>query len=75
MSHTIIKGLLDRGIANFNEETVMKFVDFMNVLGKQMYLRKTIPFLVFIGHCVSIDKCKFYVIERASYDSLPNIRI
>jgi len=56
MSHTIVKGMLDRGVANFNEETVMRFVEFMNLLGQQMYLRKTIPFLVFIGHCVSIDK-------------------
>lgn len=55
----MVKGQLDMGVANFNEETVMKFVEFMNILGKQMYLRKTIPFLVFIGHCVSIDKCTF----------------
>ena len=64
MSHTIVKGMLDRGVANFNEETVMRFVDFMNLLGQQMYLRKTIPFLVFIGHCVSIDKCIFYTIKK-----------
>lgn len=75
MSHTIVKGQLDRGVVNFNEETVMRFVDFMNIMGQQMYLRKTVPFLVFISHCVSIDKCKFLLIKRASYDSLSNFYI
>lgn len=59
MLHKMVKNQLDMGVVNFNEETVMKFVEFMNTLGQQMYLRKTIPFLVFIGHCVSIDKCTF----------------
>lgn len=75
MLHTIVKGMLDRGVANFNEETVMRFVEFMNVLGQQMYLRKTIPFLVFIGHCVSIDKCNILFYKRASNDSLSNFYI
>ena len=35
----------------------------MNKLGDQLFLSKTVTFLTFIGHCISLDKCKnlFYL--------------
>lgn len=34
------------------------FMKWLNFIGSQPYLRKTEDYMIFIEHCVPIDKCK-----------------
>lgn len=40
-------------------ELLQKFIQWLNLIGHHSYLRKNTEFLIFVGHCLPIDKCNF----------------
>lgn len=50
------KQLKDR--FEFNQKSMDIFVNFMNKLSDNIYTRKAEEYLLFIEHCVPVDKCK-----------------
>lgn len=45
------------GTFAFNPQTMEAFVRYINLLDRNIYLRKCEEFLLFIEHCISVDKC------------------
>jgi len=58
---------------SFSKEGNDRFINFLDIIGDHTYLRKTIIFLLFIGHCTSIDKCKQTELYRERHDPPPNL--
>lgn len=50
--HQILKSSFE-----FNQKAMADFITFLNLLGKNIYTRKTEVYLLFLEHCVPIDKC------------------
>ena len=42
---------------NYDKESMEEFMQFINLLADQPYMRKTEEFLLFLEHCMPIDKC------------------
>lgn len=47
-----------KGNLSFNQQTMGMFVQYLNLLAENIYTRKAEEFLIFMEHCVSVDKCK-----------------
>ena len=45
------------GNFSFNQETMTVFVRYLNLLAENIYTRKAEEFLIFLEHCISVDKC------------------
>ena len=51
-----------KGSFEFNQNSMGVFVEFINKLAENIYTRKTEEFLLFIEHCLPVDKCTCLVI-------------
>jgi len=38
---------------------VNRFIAWLQLIGHHSYLRKNVEFLIFVSHCLPIDKCTF----------------
>ena len=46
-----------KGNFSFNQENMGVFVRYLNLLAENIYTRKAEEFLIFLEHCISVDKC------------------
>lgn len=48
-------------------------MDFLNIIGSDLYLRKTQDFLLFIEHCVGVDRWDMMIYKQMSIDKPPSM--
>lgn len=73
--------LLSQNQVSFNEASMKMFAEFLNLVALQPFLYKSEEFLLFIEHCISVDKCKKFIkiggtkiFQQVAVDKAPTIK-
>jgi len=63
-----------KGMQTGSPQFVDTFVRWLNLIGGQCYLRKTEDFMIFIEHCVPIDKWHMQIYQQEEINKAPSFK-